>query len=80
LVYAPSLKAFGGHMWTEAYLNGRWVPLDGTLAKGHGDAVHLKTGDSALEDSGSLPVESFLPLIHVIGRTKLSVEKAEYAE
>ena len=80
LVYAPSLKAFGGHMWTEAYLNGRWVPLDGTLAKGHGDAVHLKTGDSALEDSAALPVESFLPLIHVIGRTKLSVEKAEYAE
>ena len=80
LVYAPSLKAFGGHMWTEAYLNGSWVPLDGTLAKGHGDAVHLKTGDSALEDSGSLPVESFLPLIHVIGRTKLSVEKTEYAE
>ena len=80
LVYAPSLKAFGGHMWTEAYLNGCWVSLDGTLAKGHGDAVHLKTGDSALEDSGSLPVESFLPLIHIIGRTKLSVEKAEYAE
>ncbi len=80
LVYAPSLKAFGGHMWTEAYLNGCWVPLDGTLAKGHGDAVHLKTGDSALEDSGSLPIESFLPLIHVIGRTKLSVEQAEYAE
>ena len=80
LVYAPSLKAFGGHMWTEAYLNGRWVPLDGTLAKGHGDAVHLKTGDSALEESSALPVESFLPLIHVIGRTKLSIENAEYAK
>ena len=80
LVYAPSLKAFGGHMWTEAYLHGCWVPLDGTLAKGHGDAVHLKTGDSALEDSGSLPVESFLPLIHIIGRTKLSVQKIEYAK
>lgn len=80
LVYAPSLKAFGGHMWTEAYLHGRWIPLDGTLAKGHGDAMHLKTGDSALEDSSALPIESFLPLIHVIGRTKLSVEKIEYAE
>ena len=80
LVYAPSLKAFGGHMWTEAHLNGRWVALDGTLAKGHGDAVHLKTGDSALEESSALPVESFLPLIHVIGRTKLSVEQVEYAE
>jgi hypothetical protein len=78
MVYATSLKGFGGHMWTEAYLKGRWVPLDATLAHGHGDAVHLKTGDSALEDSSSLPVESFLPLIHTIGRTKLTVEKVEY--
>jgi len=61
-------------------LNGRWVPLDGTLAKGHGDAVHLKTGDSALEESSALPIESFLPLIHVIGRTKLSVDNAEYSK
>ena len=78
MVYANSLKGFGGHMWTEAYLKGRWVPLDATLAHGHGDAVHLKTGDSALEDSSALPVESFLPLIHTIGRTKLTVEKVEY--
>ncbi|MFO1005999.1 MAG: transglutaminase-like domain-containing protein [Planctomycetaceae bacterium] len=78
MVYATSLKGFGGHMWTEAYLKGRWVPLDATLANGHGDAVHLKTGDSALEDSSALPVESFLPLIHTIGRTKLTVEKVEY--
>jgi len=78
LVYARSLNGFGGHMWTEAFLNGRWAPLDGTLANGHGDAVHLKTGDSALEDSSALPVESFLPLIHTIGRTKLTVEKTEY--
>ncbi len=78
LVYANSLKGFGGHMWTEAYLKGRWVPLDATLAKGHGDAVHLKTGDSSLEDSSALPVESFLPLIHTIGRTKLTAEKVGY--
>ena len=77
LVYASSLKAFGGHMWTEAYLNGRWVQLDATLAKGHGDAIHLKTGDSALEESSALPIESFLPLIHVIGRTKLTLERVE---
>jgi hypothetical protein len=78
MVYANSLKGFGGHMWTEAFLKGRWVPLDATLAHGHGDAVHLKTGDSALEDSSALPVESFLPLIHTIGRTKLTAEKVEY--
>ena len=34
LVYADRLGAFGGHMWTEAWLDGKWVPLDGTLGKG----------------------------------------------
>ncbi|RLS54769.1 MAG: hypothetical protein DWH91_11050 [Planctomycetota bacterium] len=78
LVYAASLKAYGGHMWTEAYLDGRWVPLDATLANGHGDAIHIKTSDAALEDESSLPVEQMLPLIHLLGRTTLTVEVVEH--
>lgn len=78
LVYVPKLEAFGGHMWTEAYLNGRWTALDATLARGRGDALHIKTADSALEDSGSLPIESFLPLMHSLGRFSVTVEKVEY--
>lgn len=78
LVYVPSLKAYGGHMWTEAYLNGGWVGLDATLARGRGDALHIKTGDSALDDSSTLPIDSFLPLMHALGRMKVSVLKTEY--
>ncbi len=78
LVYAEKLKAFGGHMWTEAYLNGRWTPLDATLASGHGDAIHIKTSDATLGDESSLPVEQMLPLIHLLGRTTLSVEAVEH--
>lgn len=78
LVYVPALQAFGGHMWTEAFIHGRWVPLDGTLAQGHGDAIHLKSGDSALEESDAIPVEQFLPLIHVIGRSTLKIENIEH--
>lgn len=77
LVYVPSLQAFGGHMWTEAFVNGRWVALDATLARGRGDAMHIKTADSALENSGSLPIESFLPLIHSMGRMTVKVESVE---
>lgn len=77
LVYVPSLQAFGGHMWTEAYLNGRWAALDATLARGRGDAMHIKTADSALENSGSLPIESFLPLVHSMGRMTVKVESVE---
>lgn len=78
LVYVPSLEAFGGHMWTEAFINGRWTALDATLAKGRGDAMHIKTADSALEDSNSLPIESFLPLMHALGRMNVKVERIEY--
>lgn len=77
LVYVPSLQAFGGHMWTEGFINGRWAALDATLAKGRGDAMHIKTGDSALEDSGSLPIDSFLPLMHSLGRMTVKVENVE---
>lgn len=77
LVYVPSLQAFGGHMWTEAFVNGRWAALDATLARGRGDAMHIKTADSALENSGSLPIESFLPLIHSMGRMTVKVESVE---
>ena len=34
LVYSDRLAAFGYHMWTEVYIDGRWIPLDGTLGLG----------------------------------------------
>jgi len=34
LVYIPSRSSFGGHMWTEVFLDNRWLPLDATLGKG----------------------------------------------
>src|SRR5262249_1401304 len=34
LVYIEPLSSFGGHMWTEALLGDRWVPLDATLGGG----------------------------------------------
>jgi transglutaminase-like putative cysteine protease len=77
LVYVPSLQAFGGHMWTEAFVNGRWAAIDATLARGRGDAMHIKTADSALENSGALPIESFLPLIHSMGRMTVKVDSVE---
>src|SRR5205085_10073789 len=42
LVYVEQLKGFGYHMWTEAYLDGRWIPLDATLGRGGIGPAHLK--------------------------------------
>jgi len=75
LVYIEPLAAFGGHMWTEALLGDRWVPLDATLALGQGGtgAAHIKLADSSFADNGPAPMTTFLPLLHVMGKIELTV-------
>ena len=73
LVYAESHQAFGGHMWTEAYLNGRWVPLDATLGRGGIGGGHIKFTDSSLADDAPAAVASFVPLVGLLEHMKLRV-------
>src|SRR5207244_8830204 len=59
LIYADLRMGpvFAFHMWTEVWLasfpedkesnEGRWMPLDATLGKGHVDATHLKIRDQS---------------------------------
>ena len=77
LVYVDSLNAFGGHMWTEAFLAGEWIPLDGTLGKGGIGPAHLKMADSALDEDAPLPITTFLPAFQAIGKLKIEGLKAE---
>ena len=73
LVYADSLTAFGGHMWTEANLDGHWIPLDATLGRGGIGAAHLKVSDSSLSDDGPSVLSNFAPLMLVIGNMQIEV-------
>ena len=73
LVYIEPLAAFGGHMWTEALLGDRWVPLDATLGLGGTGADHIKLADSSFADNAPSPMTTFLPLLHVLGRIELTV-------
>jgi hypothetical protein len=77
LVYVDSLNAFGGHMWTEAFLAGEWIPLDGTLGRGGVGPAHLKMADSALDEDAPLPVTTFLPAYKALGKLKISLVTAE---
>ncbi|MBC7817307.1 MAG: transglutaminase domain-containing protein [Planctomycetaceae bacterium] len=77
LVYVESLNSFGGHMWTEAFLAGEWIPLDATLGKGGIGPAHLKMADSALDEDAPLPVSTFLPAYQALGKLKIDVLKAE---
>ena len=71
LVYAPSEQGFAFHLWTEVYIDRRWLPLDGTLGRGGIGAAHLKLADSSL--AGDNAYASFLPVAQVLGRLKIEV-------
>jgi len=75
LVYMQGRRAFGYHMWTEVFVEGRWIPLDATLAKGGIGAAHLKLAHSNLK--GTSAYTSFLPVIRVIGRLKVEIEEVQ---
>ena len=73
LVYSPRISAFAGHMWTEAFLNGQWVPLDATLGQGGIGATHIKVTDSSLDEDAPTPVTAFLPMMHLLGQMTIEV-------
>ena len=71
LVYVESSGGFGYHMWTEVYLHGQWVPLDGIMGQGGTSAAYLKLADSSLD--GTSAYSSFLAVAQVLGQLKVSV-------
>jgi hypothetical protein len=81
LVYVPTKigeGAFGGHMWTEVYLDGRWLPLDATLGRGGIGGGHLKFSHSSYADDSPAPVGEFLPLITALGKMTIEVRTVEH--
>src|SRR5205814_6192708 len=79
MVYVTSLSSFGGHMWTEVYVRGQWVPVDATLGRGGIAADHIKFADSSFADNGDTsPVMSFLPMASVLGKMKIDVRDVKY--
>ncbi|MDA1013535.1 MAG: transglutaminase-like domain-containing protein [Planctomycetota bacterium] len=73
VVYVDSRAAFGGHAWTEAYIDGQWYPLDAMLGKGGIGPAHIKMAQSSFADDAPAPVASFFPLMSVLGKMQVEV-------
>lgn len=69
LVYAQPLGGFGPHMWTEVFVNDRWVALDATFNQSMVDATHIKLNESSLD--GVAPFEAFLPVLKVLSTMQI---------
>lgn len=75
LVYVGAKRAFLYHMWTEVYVDNRWIPLDATVARGGTDAAYLKLAQSNLK--GASAATCLLPVAQVLGRLTIEIEDVE---
>ncbi len=75
LIYISAAQGFGYHMWNEVWIDGRWIPLDATLAHGGIGAAHLKLADSSLR--GTTAFSTFLSVSQVIGQLKIEILEVE---
>jgi transglutaminase-like putative cysteine protease len=75
LIYMQDRQAFGYHMWTEAYIDGMWAPLDAMLGRGGIGAAHLKIDHTSL--GGPSDYASFLPVLRIAGQLAIEVEAAQ---
>jgi hypothetical protein len=75
LVYLEGRQAFFYHMWTEVYIERRWIAIDATLAQGGIGAAHLKIAQSSL--AGASAYDAFLPVAQVAGRLRIEILAAQ---
>ena len=69
-----SMNSFMGyHMWVEAFLDDRWIPMDPTFRQYRADASHIRLGSSLINDPGFQ--RDLYPIAQML--SELSVEPVE---
>ncbi|MFM8477066.1 MAG: transglutaminase-like domain-containing protein [Planctomycetaceae bacterium] len=71
--YVPQLTAFAPHLWTEALVDGIWMPLDSTIPDEAAMPLLLKVADSPLGNDLSGSVSLFAPLLPLCGQVSITV-------
>lgn len=78
LVYMPAedQPRMVYHMWTIAYIDGRWVHLDATLTGGYAPADRVTLGTHHLADGNEY--ECVAPILGIIGQVDIAILNATY--
>jgi len=66
---------FGYHMWTQFWINGRWVDYDAALRESDCSPIRIAFGVSSLKSAGLADLS--MPLLNRIGAIDLTVVKIE---
>jgi hypothetical protein len=77
LIYADvhSGPVFAFHMWTEIWVDGKWIGLDATLGKGRVGATHLKIRDQSWHET--YDQSPLLPVFRALGKLSIEVLRAD---
>ena len=75
LIYSEHLGGFAYHMWTEVWINDRWIPMDATLGRSGIGCDHIKLGDSNLKGSESLA--AMASVAQVLNQLELEIVEVE---
>ncbi len=73
--FAEKNDVFVWHMWTQVWIDDRWVDLDAALEQDDLDATHIAMGLVTFGDAGL--AEMALPIWNLIGRLKIDVLSVE---
>ena len=60
-------------MWTEAWIDGQWIPFDATLGGEVNPLTRIKVADSALSDDVTNGTLLFIPLLNFLGRATVEI-------
>lgn len=71
--YVANPASFAPHMWTEAWIEGKWIPFDATLGGEVNPLTRLKVMDSALSDNVTNGTLLFVPLLNFLGRATVEI-------
>jgi transglutaminase-like putative cysteine protease len=77
LVYIEAMlghrHVFGYHMWTQAWIDGRWVDLDATLDRPAFDAAHIALSASDLDDG--VTDSGMIQMLALFGRLSIDLHE-----
>ena len=73
LVHTTKQYGFVGHAWTEALVDGQWLPFDSVMSSEGGRVTHIKLADSELPDDMTSGIALFLPVLEITGHAEIQV-------
>jgi len=74
-VFGNQKNIFGYHMWTQFYIDGRWIDFDAALRESDCSPIRIAFATSSLKNAGLADLT--LPLLSKIGAIEIQVMKVE---